>query len=1058
MTIMLRSSLLLTATALLSIALCGCQSPKKQTTEAAAATEPATQPAPAPALQPVQLPAKDRWTVTASSIQEDIFPAALACDGKTDTRWSSQPSDPQWLQIDMGAPATLCGLSLLWETAFASEYSIQVSMDGSAWKDAWSTKSGDGQTDEIYFQPVLAQFVKIVCLKRGTGWGNSIFEIDLKGPDEAPVIETPGTTRTENLLDGNPATGWTSATHTPTSLTIDLRKEKSLGGIRLDWGESYPTDLAVYFSLDGSSWNLMGEVKEGTGGFDYVLRPQFTARYLRIDLQKSALNKAIELKEIGLRGPDETINPLALYQIAAEKARPGLYPDSLRKRQVYWTIVGIPGDSDESLLDEYGNLEPLIGSCSLMPYVFSDGKLLSALDAGKLTQSMVNGYLPLPAVTWDLGALQLEVEAQTSGNTEDSITYVRYRLSNKAQTAQKGRLYLAIRPVQINPPWQYGGLSNIQSLEFVPGGDWPATVKVNGYEQFLSLMPPDGFGARAFDSGDIVRDLLKDRLPPARKLDNAGDLLSGALAYKFNLKPGESKSVVIAAPLHGKKDGISSFIKKGFGNTTDPDDAFTSKRNDLRNGWLERINKVQIDLPDPAVANTMKSQLAYILINQDGLAIQPGSRNYDRAWMRDGCLTSAAMLRMGIVEPVRNYLDWYAERVLPDGLVPPILNNDGTINGGFGSNLEYDSQGEFVYAIMEFYRFTGDKEFLQKHFDKIHLALQYLVKIREQTLAPDYMKDDPCPERYTGILPPSFSHEGYSPPMHSYWDDFFALKGWKDGKEAAEILGRNDVAAWADEQYKALRQSVKSSIEKTIAFKRINYIPGCAEKGDPDATSTTIAFFPCEEQDILPAKELKNTYDQYYNVVLKRTRPNWNDRFTPYEIRNLSAFVAMGQKDRAEVLLNFLLGCRRPAAWNHWGEVVLSDVRMGSYIGDMPHTWVGSGYVNAIRGMLAREADGKLVLLRGAPEFWVRDGNGIRIENLPTYFGQVDMKARATGHKLTVNLGGNAKPPQGFEIRWPIPGAPGRVSVDGYKWTDFDDKACRLPAMAKEVIAEWAKE
>ena len=91
MTIMLRSSLLLTATALLSIALCGCQSPKKQTTEAAAATEPATQPAPAPALQPVQLPAKDRWTVTASSIQEDIFPAALACDGKTDTRWSSQP-------------------------------------------------------------------------------------------------------------------------------------------------------------------------------------------------------------------------------------------------------------------------------------------------------------------------------------------------------------------------------------------------------------------------------------------------------------------------------------------------------------------------------------------------------------------------------------------------------------------------------------------------------------------------------------------------------------------------------------------------------------------------------------------------------------------------------------------------------------------------------------------------------------------------------------------------------------------------------------------------------
>ena len=68
-----------------------------------------------------------------------------------------------------------------------------------------------------------------------------------------------------------------------------------LGGIRLDWGESYATEFAILYSRDGSTWNSMGEVKEGTGGFDYVLHPRFMARYLRIDLQKSALNKAIEI-------------------------------------------------------------------------------------------------------------------------------------------------------------------------------------------------------------------------------------------------------------------------------------------------------------------------------------------------------------------------------------------------------------------------------------------------------------------------------------------------------------------------------------------------------------------------------------------------------------------------------------------------------------------------------------------------------------------------------------------------------------------------------------------
>ena len=1041
------------ATALLSIVFFGCRCP----TEKMAETQLLEKKAIESTLPVAEPPAKSQWKITASSCQEDIFPAELACDGKNDTRWSSSPTDPQWLQIDMGQPATICGLSILWEAAFASEYSILTSLNGTTWNEVWSTKSGDGQTDDIYFQPTRAQFVKILCLKRATGWGNSIFEVNLKGPNEAPVMEATGTTKTAHLMDGQLSTGWTSATRTPTSLTIDLQKEKELGGVRLDWGESYATDFAILFSRDGATWNLLGEVKEGTGGFDYVLHSRFTARYLRMDFQKSALDKAIEIKEFSLRGPDETLNPLTLYQIAADKARPGLYPDSLRKRQVYWTLVGQPGDGAESLLDEYGNLEPLAGSCSIMPYIFTGGKLLSALDAAPITQSLMEGYLPLPSVVWNLNGLKLTTEALTTGATNQSITYVRYTLLNETKSTQEGKLFLAIRPVLVNPPWQYGGLSNIRSLEYVPVGEWPATVKVNGNEQFLSLMTPDGFGARAFDSGDVMRELIKGELPTAQKLDNAGEFLSGALAYKFELKPGAHTSVVIAAPLHGKKEGVYAFIKRGFTDFYTPDDAFRARLSDNRDIWRELIDGVTISLPDPAIGNTMKSQLAYILINQDGLAIQPGSRNYKRAWMRDGCLTSAAMLRMGLVEPVRNYLDWYAARILPDGLVPPILNNDGTINGGFGSNLEYDSQGEFVYAIVEFYRFTGDREFLQKHYGQIQKALQFLAKLREQTLAPDYMKDTPGRERFIGILPPSYSHEGYAPPMHSYWDDFFALKGWKDGKEAAEILGDTNTAAWAEGQYRALRESVKTSIEKTLAFKGIDFVPGCADKGDPDATSTTIAFFPCEEQDILPTNAMKNIYDRYYRDVLKRTQPNWNDRFTPYEIRNLSAFVRLGEKDRANVLLNFLLGCRRPEAWNHWAEVVLSDARMGSYIGDMPHTWVGSGYINAIRGMLVTESDGKLLLLRGAPESWVRNGSGIRIERLPTYFGPLDLKARATGHTLTITLGGKANPPNGIDIVWPIPGAPGRVSVDGYKWTEFDEKACHLPAMAKEIVAEWAE-
>jgi len=44
-----------------------------------------------------------------------------------------------------------------------------------------------------------------------------------------------------------------------------------------------------------------------------------------------------------------------------------------------------------------------------------------------------------------------------------------------------------------------------------------------------------------------------------------------------------------------------------------------------------------------------------------------------------------------------------------------------------------------------------------------------------------------------GLMPESISHEGYSAkPMHSYWDDFFTMKGLKDAAEIQKILGENE--------------------------------------------------------------------------------------------------------------------------------------------------------------------------------------------------------------------------------------------------------------------------
>ena len=44
---------------------------------------------------------------TASSLESSSYPASYATDGDTATRWSSQYSDPQWVQVDLGSTKTI---------------------------------------------------------------------------------------------------------------------------------------------------------------------------------------------------------------------------------------------------------------------------------------------------------------------------------------------------------------------------------------------------------------------------------------------------------------------------------------------------------------------------------------------------------------------------------------------------------------------------------------------------------------------------------------------------------------------------------------------------------------------------------------------------------------------------------------------------------------------------------------------------------------------------------------------------------------------------------------
>jgi hypothetical protein len=453
------------------------------------------------------------------------------------------------------------------------------------------------------------------------------------------------------------------------------------------------------------------------------------------------------------------------------------------------------------------------------------------------------------------------------------------------------------------------------------------------------------------------------------------------------------------------------------------------------------------------MVDALRSQLAYILINQDGDAIQPGSRNYNRSWIRDGGVTTIALARMGLFEPARRYLDWYAQRVTDDGMVPPILNTDGTVNEGWGSNIEYDSQGQLIHAILEYVRLSGDEALLEQHYPAVRRAMTFMQTLRERTLAADYEADDPGHDRYRGILPASISHEGYHTPHHSYWDDYWALKGWEDGAEIARRVGDAETARWAIQQREALRTSLSASIQATMQAHGLDTVPSSAELGDFDPTSTAIAFM-CHATDALPDVALRKTFDVYYRSLSSREQPGWSGAFTPYEVRSVQALIGLGWPDRARHLLGAMLDCRRPSAWNHLAEVVHGEYRKGSYIGDMPHTWVGSGYVNSLRRLLVDEQDQRLVLLPGAAPEWL-DGEGLRIANMPTYFGRLALTARRQDKTVIFDFAGNkALPSEGFLLTLPRSMHVVGVTVDGNPVSMPAGGRISVPARATTVAVQ----
>jgi len=272
-------------------------------------------------------------------------------------------------------------------------------------------------------------------------------------------------------------------------------------------------------------------------------------------------------------------------------------------------------------------------------------------------------------------------------------------------------------------------------------------------------------------------------------------------------------------------------------------------------------------------------------------------------------------------------------------------------------------------------------------------------------------------------MPASISHEGYSAkPMHSFWDNFWALAGWRDAALLARALGH---AARADDlqaQHDEFRRELGQSLAATMAQHKIDHLPGAVELGDFDPTSSTMIFSPAGAEDLVPRTVLEATWQRWWDESLRRSAGQApGPEYTPYELRSVSALLRLGQPGRAWAMLDFFHGDQRPAGWHQWAEVVDHRPRHPRFIGDMPHAWISSDYIRSALDLLAweRDSDQALVLAAGVLPAWLEQGP-VGVQGLRTAFGTLGFRLalRSDGAVDLQIDPGLATPPGGLWLAW----------------------------------------
>lgn len=609
-----------------------------------------------------------------------------------------------------------------------------------------------------------------------------------------------------------------------------------------------------------------------------------------------------------------------------------------------WTILGSIESDEKGVVDLKGMISTKENSPSLDIFIqYNDEYFFPSRNKIEQTVDDLTGIIK----TFYNGS-DFEYNFEAFSSEIDKGIFLKYNFKSKKSGLY--RFFFLIRPFN---PESFIPIFNIEIKD--------NKIFVNSFPFLIPLTKDYKF--ILFDDEADINDF---KVSEKNRITSKYGLSTGGIYYEFNLNENEEKNFELFLP---QEENYS--IDLNFDKSKDNKVSFMKK---------ERENELIIDVPDDNINRIFNSNKIYLksLINSE--YITPGPLTYKKFWFRDSAYMIPALMKIGDLKRAEKIIEYFKKKIKKDGY--------------FQSQVgEWDSNGQAIFTIAEYYRYTKNKEFLNEFYPYIKKGAEWIERKRKKYV-----------DSY-GLLPSSFSAEHFGPNDLYYYDDYFGLKGLLDASSLANEIGNKNDSENFLKYYLEFKNDVRKAIDKDQ--KRLDKkicVGAFGRNIDASIIATFTSIFPLN-LDLLSKDEIMNSYEELRkkffvnNCFYQNITHSGINLYLTLEIAE--ALLYLNEEKKAINLFDSVISLLTKT---YTGPEAINPKSLGGCEGDGHHGWLVAELIHFIRNSLLFEKENGIVILSGSRKEWFKDGDKILFNNGVTYFGNISFEANVKENIIDVEF------------------------------------------------------